>query len=331
MHRQRALAILPALLLAAASTARAQALGPFDESSDVGGAAPGSVAYDEDTQSLRISGSGANMWFDHDEFRFVWKRLRGDFIVRTRGRLLGTGGNPHRKIGWSARASLEADAPHVSAAVHGDGLTSLQFRRSPGAQTEEVASADSAPDVIQLERRGNRFVMSTATMEFTDTTKKLGDQIVGLTLKEAKELVDGAPNTVKEAVSKDEAEDLKSKLEALLTRHKTPHLKIFRVMAALYPEGMTTIAAMGKIKKLARAMGSAGHSVECHVFVRSRIDEVLGQAPPTPEAPRRMPSSARTRSRCPRRCRRAGPRRSRMPHARHTMPWSSPRPAGTTY
>jgi large subunit ribosomal protein L7/L12 len=32
--------------------------------------------------------------------------------------------------------------------------------------------------------------MSTATMEFTDTTKQLGDQIVGLTLKEAKELSD---------------------------------------------------------------------------------------------------------------------------------------------
>ena len=37
--------------------------------------------------------------------------------------------------------------------------------------------------------------------------------ITGLGLKEAKELVDGAPNTVKEAVSKDEAEEIKSKLE----------------------------------------------------------------------------------------------------------------------
>lgn len=37
--------------------------------------------------------------------------------------------------------------------------------------------------------------------------------ITGLGLKEAKELVDGAPNTVKEAVSKDEAEQLKSQLE----------------------------------------------------------------------------------------------------------------------
>jgi large subunit ribosomal protein L7/L12 len=37
--------------------------------------------------------------------------------------------------------------------------------------------------------------------------------ITGLGLKEAKEMVDGAPNTIKEAVSKDEAEELKSKLE----------------------------------------------------------------------------------------------------------------------
>lgn len=38
--------------------------------------------------------------------------------------------------------------------------------------------------------------------------------ITGLGLKEAKELVDGAPNNVKEAVSKAEADELKGKLEA---------------------------------------------------------------------------------------------------------------------
>ncbi len=37
--------------------------------------------------------------------------------------------------------------------------------------------------------------------------------ITGLGLKEAKELVDGAPNTVKEAASKEEAEEIKNKLE----------------------------------------------------------------------------------------------------------------------
>lgn len=38
--------------------------------------------------------------------------------------------------------------------------------------------------------------------------------ITGLGLKEAKDLVEGAPKTVKEAVAKDEAEELKKKLEA---------------------------------------------------------------------------------------------------------------------
>lgn len=37
--------------------------------------------------------------------------------------------------------------------------------------------------------------------------------ITGLGLKEAKELVDGSPNPIKEGVDKDEAEDLKAKLE----------------------------------------------------------------------------------------------------------------------
>ena len=38
-------------------------------------------------------------------------------------------------------------------------------------------------------------------------------EVTSLGLKEAKELVDGAPSTVKEAASKDEAEEIKSKLE----------------------------------------------------------------------------------------------------------------------
>ena len=43
---------------------------------------------------------------------------------------------------------------------------------------------------------------------------KVVREVTGLGLKEAKEVVDGAPKVVKEAVSKAEAEDLKAKLEA---------------------------------------------------------------------------------------------------------------------
>ena len=42
---------------------------------------------------------------------------------------------------------------------------------------------------------------------------KVVREITGLGLKEAKALVDGAPNTVKEAVAKEEAESMKAKLE----------------------------------------------------------------------------------------------------------------------
>ncbi len=42
---------------------------------------------------------------------------------------------------------------------------------------------------------------------------KVVREITGLGLKEAKELVDGAPKNVKEAVSKEEAESIKAKLE----------------------------------------------------------------------------------------------------------------------
>ncbi|HIW22090.1 MAG TPA: 50S ribosomal protein L7/L12 [Candidatus Dorea intestinavium] len=43
---------------------------------------------------------------------------------------------------------------------------------------------------------------------------KVVREVTGLGLKEAKDLVDGAPKVVKEALSKDEAEALKAKLEA---------------------------------------------------------------------------------------------------------------------
>lgn len=42
---------------------------------------------------------------------------------------------------------------------------------------------------------------------------KLVKEITGLGLKEAKEMVDGAPKTIKEAASKADAEDIKAKLE----------------------------------------------------------------------------------------------------------------------
>ncbi|MFL5508151.1 MAG: TolB family protein [Gemmatimonadaceae bacterium] len=151
---------------------RAQSsVGIFDGQSDVGHTRrPGSASYNTERQSYTIAGSGQNMWGDHDDFHFVWKRMTGNFILSTRARFSGKGVEAHRKIGWTIRPSLDSGAPHVTAALHGDGLTSLQFRRTARATTEEIKSADSLPDadaVIQLERRDGVYIMSVA--RFGDT------------------------------------------------------------------------------------------------------------------------------------------------------------------
>ena len=43
--------------------------------------------------------------------------------------------------------------------------------------------------------------------------EELAEQLVGLTIKEAKSLVDEAPNPVQEGVSREEADDLKAQIE----------------------------------------------------------------------------------------------------------------------
>jgi hypothetical protein len=180
--------LLITLLLPVSATAQqASALGDFQGQSDVGEVSrPGSASYDAATQSYRLSGSGANMWEGKDEFHYLWRRMSGDFILRADVEFEGAGVEGHRKIGWSIRPSLATDAPHVTAAVHGDGLTSLQFRRAPGATTEQIESTVKAARTVQLERRGGRYIMSVAvagdTLASTEVTDvALGDSVyVGL-------------------------------------------------------------------------------------------------------------------------------------------------------
>ena len=165
------LAVLGVAALARTSAAQVP-VGIFEGQSAVGSARRGSASYEPRRQHYLVAGSGQNMWNDRDDFRFVWKRLAGNFIVSTRAHFVGAGVEPHRKIGWTIRPSLSSSSAHVTAALHGNGLASLQFRRSAGAATEEIKSPDSLPDrdldaVIQLERHDGVYLMSIA--RFGDT------------------------------------------------------------------------------------------------------------------------------------------------------------------
>src|SRR5215217_918363 len=112
---------LISLFIPSTSFPQPNLVGIFERQSDIGQVdKPGSATYDAEKQEYTIQGSGTNMWSDHDEFHFVWKRMGGDFILTTRAQFIGKGVEEHRKIGWVVRSSLDSDSAHVNAAVHGD-------------------------------------------------------------------------------------------------------------------------------------------------------------------------------------------------------------------
>lgn len=155
-------------------------VGQFNQNADIGAPAiAGSTSYDATLQHYRMSAAGINLWGASDQFQFAWNKLKGDFIVRARFEFVGQGTDPHRKLGWMVRSTLDADSAYADACVHGDGLTSLQYRRAKGAITEQVTLDIKGGDVIQFERRGNTYIFSSARSGETFTTGSLADLDLG--------------------------------------------------------------------------------------------------------------------------------------------------------
>ena len=156
-------------------------IGIFDGQLDVGtNTKPGSGIYLPQSQQYVISGAGYNIWFDHDEFHYVYKKIKGDFILYTRAEFVGWNGvEQHRKVGWMVRKSLEGNSAQINAVEHGDGLTSLQFRRTAGATTEEIKSKITHANIIQLERKGNTYTMRMAKYGEPFVTEEVADLDLG--------------------------------------------------------------------------------------------------------------------------------------------------------
>ena len=134
--------------------------GTFDSHGDVGTVLhPGSVEYDSAKRSYTIAGSGENIWLGSDAFHFAWKKLSGDITLTADITFLGKGVNEHRKAVLMIRQNLDADSPYVDVALHGSGLTSLQYREEKGAATHEIQADISAPKRLRIEKRGAYFSM----------------------------------------------------------------------------------------------------------------------------------------------------------------------------
>ncbi len=128
-------------------------IGLFEDHGDIGGVGvPGDVSLAGGR--YRVTGSGHNMWFGTDEFHFVWTRVSGDVVLAATIDFEGEGVDPHGKACLVVRAGLEPDAAYADVALHGDGLTSLQFRTKRGATTHEVQANRTAAERIEIRRRG---------------------------------------------------------------------------------------------------------------------------------------------------------------------------------
>jgi hypothetical protein len=145
--------------------------GVFEAAGNVGSCKfPGYIMYDASTEVYTLMGSGTNMWGTADAFFMTWKRVDGDFTLSAKVAFEGEGVDPHRKIGLIVRESLRKGAIYADVAVHGDGLTSLQYRPGRGVETEEFVSPNKAPDYVLLQRVGNKIVIKTAFDTYpTDT------------------------------------------------------------------------------------------------------------------------------------------------------------------
>jgi TolB protein len=139
-------------------------VGLFEHHQDIGTVLhAGSVEYNAPAKTYTISGSGENMWSTADAFQFAWKQASGDVALTADISFVGSSGNEHRKAVLMLRQDLDADSVYADVALHGDGLTSLQYRDGKGEATHEIQSNVSAPKRLRIEKRGDYvYVMLAA-------------------------------------------------------------------------------------------------------------------------------------------------------------------------
>ena len=150
--------LVPLLLLSLPLAA--QTFGIFENHQDVGiNPKAGSAEFDAATGRYTVTGGGANIWATSDAFQYVWKKLSGDVTFSADVEWIGKGAVEHRKATLMLRQTLDPDSPYVDVALHGNGMTSLQYRENKQGLTREVRSTLDGPSHIRIERRDDQFTL----------------------------------------------------------------------------------------------------------------------------------------------------------------------------
>src|SRR3984957_6310156 len=93
-------------------------LGLFQGQSDVGAAlVPGSSTYNLSTGQYTIVSAGYNIWYNRDEFRYVWKKMSGDVSLAIDPSFPDTAGYNDRKAVLVIRQSLDDDSKEAVVAL----------------------------------------------------------------------------------------------------------------------------------------------------------------------------------------------------------------------
>jgi TolB protein len=147
-------------ITAAFAQSTSDAVGIFEGRSDIGEVVhPGVAQYDAAKNTYNITASGENMWSTKDAFYFVWKKISGDIELSADIRFPQEGGRAHRKAVLVLKQDLSADGVYADAALHGSGLTALQYRRTKGATTQDIELNIDMPQEASIVKRGDNITM----------------------------------------------------------------------------------------------------------------------------------------------------------------------------
>ncbi len=148
------------LLFASCTEIEMSDKGMFSASTVIGeAAATGSASFDSNLQIFTLSGTGYGFSEGAESFQYIHKNQPGNFLLRAR---IDDFGNESTQTGWSVRKSLDKGSAHVSAVVDAEGNAFLAYRGQDGAETDRIPLNVTGAAIIQLERIGDKFIMSAA-------------------------------------------------------------------------------------------------------------------------------------------------------------------------
>lgn len=135
-------------------------IGIFKGQSDVGAAlVPGSSSYNAANKQYTINSAGYNIWYNRDEFRYIWKKMSGDVSFAADINFPDKEGFFDRKAVLIIRESLDDDSKEIMVALHGAGLIHMAYRLEKDQSMKEMRVDKRGALRLGIEKRGDAYAI----------------------------------------------------------------------------------------------------------------------------------------------------------------------------